>query len=542
MLTVTAGLGALALATGAAAPARAPAPQAEAMPASPEILFGPLYADVEMRGLFADSKTFADAVPRRPPAAILAAYRQGAPWTDAALKGFVAQNFTVPPTPQANPAPAHGPTGDPIHDGGVSLAQHIARLWPVLTRHSSAPAPYSSALYLPKPYVVPGGRFQEIYYWDSYFTMLGLAADGRQDLVESMIDDFGHLIERYGHIPNGSRTYYLSRSQPPFFYAMVALSKDRTPAIRAKRLAWLRTEHDWWMAGAEGLKPGQARGHVVAMPDGTVLNRYYDAKDTPRDESYRSDVILAKGAHRDPAGLYRDLRAAGETGWDFSSRWLADGKTLATIHTTDLVAIDLNSLLYGMERAIAAECGATGDAACAGRYTAQAEARARAVRAYLWDAKAGTYLDYDWRTRALSPHPSAAMLYPLFTGLASDGQAHGVAAFAHARLLATGGLRTTLVQTGQQWDIPNGWPPLQWVAVQGLRRYGETGLSDDIACRWLATVRREYRASGRLVEKYDVEAQRPGGGGEYPLQDGFGWTNGVTRALMAQAPACKAAA
>ncbi|MGC1304464.1 MAG: alpha,alpha-trehalase TreF, partial [Caulobacteraceae bacterium] len=476
--------------------------------------------------------------PLHSPTAILAAYRKGAPWSDAALKGFVQQNFTLPGMAATPPAP----TASPAEASPTSLAKHIADLWPVLTRHPSAPAPYSSALYLPKPYVVPGGRFREIYYWDSYFTMLGLAADGRQDLVESMIDDFGHLIERYGHIPNGSRTYYLGRSQPPFFYAMVGLSKAQAPAIRAKRLAWMRAEHDWWMASAKGLKPGQARDHVVAMPDGTVLNRYYDARDTPRDESYRMDVTLARAAHRDPAGLYRDLRAAGETGWDFSSRWLADGKTLATIHTTDFVPVDLNSLLYGMERAIEAGCRASGDLACAGRYAAQAEARAQAVRTYLWDAKAGTYLDYDWRAGALSPHPSAAMLYPLFTGLASEAQAHGVAAFTRANLLASGGLRTTLVQTGQQWDIPNGWPPLQWVAVQGLRRYGETGLADEVTCRWMTTVRREYKASGRLVEKYDVEALRPGGGGEYPLQDGFGWTNGVTRALMGSVSMCKAAA
>lgn len=501
--------------------------QAAAAVPTPAQTFGPLYADVETRGLFADDKLFPDAAPRRPAAEILAAYRAGAPWADAALKTFVLANFTVPGEAEALAAPTRAT---------VPIATHIARLWPVLTRNGAERAPGGSALSLPAPYVVPGGRFRELYYWDSYFTMLGLAKDGRQDLVESMIDDFGSLIDRYGHIPNGARTYYLTRSQPPVFYAMVGLSQATDQAVRARRLAWMKAEHAFWMIGAAGLKPGTAQLHVVALPDGAVLNRYFDLRSTPRDESFAIDERLALRAHRPAAEVYADVRAAAESGWDFISRWLADQRTLETIHTRDLVEPDLNSLLYGLEQAISADCRRSGDAACAQSYCAQAQARAQAMRRWLWDARDGLYRDYDWRLGRFSPGVSAATLYPLFAGLATREEAHRVAVLVRSHLLAPGGVRTTLLATGQQWDAPNGWAPIQWIAVAGLKRYGEAALADDISCRWLRTVGLSYAATGKLVEKYDIEAVRPGGGGEYPLQDGFGWTNGVAAAMRCSRP------
>jgi alpha,alpha-trehalase len=496
--------------------------------ATPADIYGPLYVDVESRGLLGDSKTFADSVPRRAPAAILAAYRRGAPWSDAALRAFIDRAFVLPSVAPSSVAASRAST---------SMDAHIAQLWPVLARPPLMPVAGSSALALPKSYVVPGGRFREIYYWDSYFTMLGLKRDGHDELVDDMIDDFGAMIDRYGHIPNGSRSYYLSRSQPPLFYAMIGLSKGRDPTVRRRRLAWMRREYGFWMAGAAGLKAGKARLHVVALPDGAILNRYYDARATPRDESYREDAALAAAASRPAGDLYRDIRAAAESGWDFSSRWMSDGHTLATLHTTGLVPPDLNSLLFGLERSIAAQCRGEGDAACAAAFDRKAEARSKAMRRWLWDDADGLYRDYDWRRRALSATASAVTLYPLFAGVASARQASRVAAYTQAHLLAPGGLRTTTLTTGQQWDDPNGWAPLQWIAVEGLTRYGDTALGRTIACRWLANVEHSYALSGKLVEKYDVDNDAVGGGGEYPLQDGFGWTNGVVRALEPRCPA-----
>ena len=492
---------------------------------TPAKLFGPLFVRVQMAGVFPDGKTFVDAVPKASPQVVLQRFRKDNPRTREALLRFVERNFTLPP-PDRTRVPKT-----------ATLRAHIAALWPLLTRPAAVPPLYSSLLYVPKPYVIPGGRFREFYYWDSYFTMLGLIPDGRMASARDMIDDFSYLIRTYGHIPNGTRTYYLSRSQPPVYYLMIGLLDRRDPARAwADHLATLRREYAYWMRGAAGLRPGQARRNVVAMPDGALLNRYWSEADTPRDESYRDDVLLARASGRPPARVYRDLRAAAESGWDFSSRWLGDERHLATIRTTDIVPIDLNSLLYGMERAISRGCAARHDLPCARRFAARARRRRNAVDRYLWDARRGYFSDYDWRTRRRTGELSAATLYPLFVGLADAHRANAVAAVTRARLLQPGGIVTTTIITGQQWDAPNGWAPLQWIAVQGLRRYGHPRLAFRLARRWVATVRRVYSNTGKLVEKYNVERKLPGGGGEYPLQDGFGWTNGVTQALLTLYP------
>jgi alpha,alpha-trehalase len=516
-------LGLLLTATLPAWALESPAPP----PPSPAQEFGALYTQVEEQHLYPDSKSFADAMPRQPPQQIMREYRAHPPRDRAALADFVAGHFAVAEAP-SSAAITVAPR--------LPLLQHIAALWPQLIRDPQTPPAWSSELDFGHRYVVPGGRFREIYYWDSYFTLLGLARDGHADLVQEMVAGFAGLIERYGHIPNGTRSYYLSRSQPPFFYLMVGLLEPKDPpAAYARYLAALRREHVFWMEGEAGLAPGAAAEHVVRLADGAVLNRYWDCLATPRDESYAPDVELAQRSGRAAAGLYADLRAAAESGWDFSSRWMADGHSLASTHTTAIVPADLNALLYGLEQAIAQGCARAADTACAAEYQARAGQRKQAMNQYLWSATEGRYQDYDWREHRGTRQLSAATLYPLFTGQASPEQATSVAGTVRTRLLQPGGLATTDQATGQQWDQPNGWAPLQWIAVQGLRAYGQDDLARDIAGRWLATVERAYAADNKLVEKYDVvSGAKGGGGGEYPLQDGFGWTNGVTRALLEQ--------
>ena len=534
----------------AAESSTSPSPSSPAMPArlpaTPRALFKNLFDAVQSQQVFADNKTFADAVPTAPPAEILRRFHAarldvaqpgstGKPGSTAqaqrrdALKRFVTENFTLPS--QAN--------GAELPAEHVDIGHHIDALWDRLTRSSPTAPPYSSLLPLPEPYVVPGGRFRELYYWDSYFTMLGLARSGRHDLVEHMVRDFAWLIDRYGHVPNGTRSYYLSRSQPPFFYAMVGLLDASDPAAGdARYLPELRREYAFWMQGETGLRPGMAHRRVVALPDGAILNRYWDDADTPREESFREDTELARRSGRVPQQIYRDLRAAAESGWDFSTRWFADGKTLETIDTTEIVPVDLNSLLFGLEQAIGAGCKRTGDAACVAEFERRAAARRSAVNRYSWNAARGVYEDYRWTRHEPVPRISAATLYPLFVGLADPAQAAAVAHTVSRDLLAAGGVVTTPIKSGQQWDAPNGWAPLEEIAVAGLRRYALTGLADVIACRWMANVNRVYDETGKLVEKYDVMATgRPGGGGEYPTQDGFGWTNGVMRELMTIYPA-----
>jgi alpha,alpha-trehalase len=266
----------------------------------PAKLYGPLFAAVQTGRIFSDGKSFADAVPKRDRAAILSDYSAQKPVGDA-LKRFVLANFVV--------------RGE--NDRG-DLRGHVRLLWSQLVRQPQPAATGGSALTLTAPYVVPGGRFQEIYYWDSYFTMLGLRADGHPDLVEAMLDNFTGLIERYGHIPNGTRTYYLSRSQPPYYALMLDLSANTDPAVTARRLAALRAEHAYWMKGEACLSARQAAClRAVRMPDGGILNRYYDDLDTPRDESFAEDVATAASLPPDRRNaLYRDLRAGAESGWD----------------------------------------------------------------------------------------------------------------------------------------------------------------------------------------------------------------------------------
>ncbi len=493
---------------------------------TPADLYPGLFQQVQSAQVLGDGVNFVQALPRTSPEAVLAAWRRESTAPGFDLKAFVEAQFRWPREPTTDYRSNH-----------ADIVEHIDRLWPVLTRAPDTSVPYSSLLPLPYSYVVPGGRFQEIYYWDSYFTMLGLEQSGRHDLVRDMVKDFAYLIDRYGHIPNGNRSYYLSRSQPPFFFAMVRLlaQRDGDEAL-AKYLPQLAREYAFWMDGEASLARGQAHRRVVRLADGTVLNRYWDDRDSPRDESWRNDVATAREATRPAAVVYRNLRAAAESGWDFSSRWLADGRTLATIRTVDIAPVDLNSLLYGLEQTLARAYALAGRDADAARISARAWARREAMHRLLWDASGQTYGDLLWKTGKLTGVASAAMLYPLFCGVATPAQAKGVAEAVLAKLLRPGGIVTTTTDTGQQWDAPNGWAPLQWIAIEGLGNYGFAPLAADIAHRWIHENLEVYRATGKLVEKYDVSGDAAGGGGEYPLQDGFGWTNGVLRRLLAIYP------
>ncbi|MEO6917653.1 MAG: alpha,alpha-trehalase TreF [Collimonas sp.] len=500
-------------------------------PTPPSELYPELFAAVQFEHVFKDGKTFVDAVPKMSPALIAAQYKREKDRPGFKLADFVQQRFTLP---QDNPDAY-------VSDRTQSLEQHIAGLWPHLTRQPQKADAASSLLPLPEPYVVPGGRFREVYYWDSYFTMLGLLQNGKPQSIRAMVDNFANLIDRYGHIPNGNRSYYLSRSQPPFYFKMVGLlSMQDEAAAYARYLPQLQREYAFWMDGANGLKPGTAYRRVVALADGSILNRYYDDRATPRDESYAEDVALAQHSGRPAAEVYRDARAGAESGWDFSSRWFADGKTLATIETTAILPVDLNSLLYGLENAIRLGCERVHDMACSSDFTQRAERRQLAVQKYLWDEAAGHYVDYQWIKQQSTNRPSAATLYPLFVGLATPEQAARVAEWVSKKLLKPYGVVTTPVDSGQQWDAPNGWAPLQWIAVDGLNRYGQTVLARDIATRWMGKVQQGYGNSGKLVEKYDVMGSgAEAGGGEYALQDGFGWTNGVAMQLMTIYPELK---
>ena len=495
-----------------------------ATPSPPDILLGPLFNDVQTAKLFPDQKTFADAVPNSDPLMILADYRMQKNQSGFDLRHFVEVNFTLPKEGEKYVPPA-----------GQSLREHIDGLWPVLTRSTTDVEKWDSLLPLPEPYVVPGGRFREIYYWDSYFTMLGLAESNRWDKVSDMVANFAYEIDSWGHIPNGNRSYYLSRSQPPFFAFMVELlaQHDGNDALK-KYLLQMQKEYSYWMEGGETLQPGQQHKRVVKLADGTLLNRYWDDRDTPRPESWVEDIATAKSNPNRPATeIYRDLRSAAASGWDFSSRWMDNPNQLSTLRTTSIVPVDLNALLYKMEKMIALASKAAGDDTKAAQYKGFANARQKGIETWLWNDKEGWYADYDLKSHKVRNQLTAAALFPLFVNAAAKDRAGKVAAATQAHLLQPGGLATTSVKSGQQWDAPNGWAPLQWVAASGLQNYGQNDVAMDVTWRFLTNVQHTYDREKKLVEKYDVSSTGTGGGGgEYPLQDGFGWTNGVTLKML----------
>nr|WP_268928512.1 trehalase family glycosidase [Microbacterium sp. KUDC0406] len=292
------------------------------------------------------------------------------------------------------------------------------------------------------------------------------------------------------------------------------------------------------MDGVDDLREGQAHRHCVRLPDGAVLNRYWDDRDTPREESFIEDVTTAQRSSRPAHEVYRDLRAAAASGWDFSSRWCESPDELATTVTTRIAPVDLNSFLYELEHVIAGLADRAGDDADAAFFHERAADRKAAINTWLWDTADGAYCDLDLSVNERRTSLTAACVAPLWVGVASDQQAERTAATVRKRLLRPGGLGTSEHATGQQWDRPNGWAPLQWIAVKGLERYNQP-LAGEIAERWLRGVRAVYEKQQKLVEKYAMlhapEATEGGGGGEYPLQDGFGWTNGVVAALLKDA-------
>ncbi|MEA5425703.1 alpha,alpha-trehalase TreF [Arcicella lustrica] len=488
----------------------------------PDHPFDELFVAVQMSDIFPDSKTFNDYIPKYASELILEKYLQEKNNPTFNLKQFIDNNYT------ANSIPSN----DYKSDTSKPIAEHLSALWSILTREPNQQEQEGSLIQLPSRYVVPGGRFQEIYYWDSYFTMLGLQASGQIDLIEGIIDNFAFLIDKFGYIPNGNRTYFLGRSQPPFFSLMVELLRqEKGDEVLLKYLPALEKEYDFWMKGKNQLtkeKENIAINRVVKMPNGGFLNRYWDENNTPRPEAYKEDVELAEQATENTSEIYRHIRAAAESGWDFSSRWFKDGQNMSTIHTTDIIPIDLNCLLLNLEKTLFKAFLLLDDNFSANKLYNASKLREKTIKKYCYSVEAGFYFDYDFVAQKNTEAYTLAATFPLFFEIANKFQATNVSRIIKDRFLKDGGLITTTTNSGQQWDAPNGWAPLQYITYQGLKSYGFDILADKIKTRWIQSNEKVYLKTGKMTEKYNVETPNTeAGGGEYPNQDGFGWTNGV---------------
>lgn len=472
-----------------------------------------LFEDIQKSKIFEDQKTMTDAVPLFPISEINEKYENEKKAEGFDLKGFVLSNFDFLGTKIS------------IHrEKQLPIKEHIEKLWDELTR--TAYEAKGTLLKLPKPYIVPGGRFNEFFYWDSYFIMLGLQVSGRVEMMESIVENCSYLIQTVGFVPNASRTHFLSRSQPPYFSLMLDLLFETTgnKEIYTQYHDTLEKEYAFWMDGEEGLEKDSSSKRVIKTKEGDILNRYYDAENTPRPESYMIDVEDSENASGEE--FYRNIRSGCESGWDFSSRWFADGETIQTIETLNLSEVDLNCLLWHLEKTLVKSSGLQGLSEKESYFTLRAENRKQAIDTYFWDGY--IYKDYHTKKYTTTASEHIGTLYPLFLGLASEEQAEIIAKTITEKFLYQGGLVTTTKKTIQQWDFPNAWAPYQWLGFQGMKKYGFDELAEKIKNNWCANVERVYDNTGKLMEKYNaLDTETVAGGGEYPNQDGFGWTNGV---------------
>jgi len=476
--------------------------------------------------------------------------------------------------------PASFPEPDSVKQLEQACKLHVEHL-PMIIQHPGqadvdAISP-QGLLFLPNKYVVPGGRFNEMYGWDSYFIILGLVRDHRVDLARGMVENFFFEIEYYGTVLNANRTYYLTRSQPPFLTSMIMEVYNAEKAAGHEDKSWLAraygfAAHDYEMWT-----------HEPHLAGSTGLSRYYDFGNGPAPESLQDETglrhkvigyfllhtelartyVVAKNSAQpatgpdysvevcdvnktvarpgcDAAGTaqlsadyYKGDRSMRESGFDISFRF--DPYGAATHH---FAPICLNSLLYKTEKDLEEISRLLGNTAEGGQWKERAEHRKQQINQYLWDDQRGLFFDYDLRTGARSMYEYATTFYPLWAGLASPHQAEAVA--RNVKIFEQpGGLAASPIDTGVQWDYPYGWAPLQSLAVEGLRRYGYTSDADRIAYKFLSTVAENFRGEGTIREKYDVvtrSSEAPVSAGYQANVIGFGWTNGVFLEFLQELP------
>ena len=484
-----------------------------------------------------------------------------------ALESDLIFPFTTAPLPFPPPGWLPKVTAATARD----WAEALHATWGTLCR-AAAPSVHErpqlhTLLPVPGPFIIPGSRFREGYYWDSYWAVRGLLISGLTDLAQNVVLNLVHCVITHGFVPNGLRSYYLNRSQPPLLAAMVeavwVATKDK--GFLKQTITALDTELRHWRTDPKYV--------MVLANDGQYyhMSRYYAHWEGPRPESYKEDIATAKEGLNIADGikkntrnydiaesenLFRDIASAAESGWDFSSRWFADGKTLPTIRTTQIIPADLNALLYKAEKCLAGLAREVGQEDLALHWSTAAGQRLKGINALHWDPEHGRWRDilieptsktsndtykstenvasYRIVGFAQSSAVYASDFVPLWCGCAEADSAEAIAAINalnSSGLLGVGGIAASTIETGEQWDWPNAWPPLQSMIGEGAEIYGgEQGaqLAKIIAQRYLKTSHAAWVSTGCMYEKFDVcKIGAHGGGGEYACMDGFGWTNGL---------------
>jgi len=379
-----------------------------------------------------------------------------------------------------------------------------------------------------RPFMVPGERFREFYYWDSYWIIKGLLVCDMRETARGIILNALDLVTEFGFVPNGARIYYLNRSQPPLLSEMVyhfyTVTGDIDLVMTA--LPILEKEYNFWMTS-----------RVVVMPDGhNVLNHYYTENNAPRPESYREDLNNSHSMSPSQAmEFYANVAAGAESGEDFSTRWFASGDNIQTIRTKYIIPVDLNAIMYKFESNMVnmySLLKATPPVDYAGNMVK----RKAAMDLYLWSPSAYVWYDYCLDNHTQIVRSYASNWFPLWSGAYDQGDSvlkeKTLQALLNSGLVQSGGVISTDFSSGQQWDSPNAWAPHQSLMVQSLLHLDtqeSKAVAQSIAVQWIKATYIGYNESQMMHEKYNgfIPGQQ-GVGGEYPPQIGFGWTNGVT--------------
>ncbi|XP_053307913.1 trehalase [Spea bombifrons] len=508
---------------------------------------GNLLHTVQMAKIFEDDKHFVDMGLRDSPARILKKFQslsQRSKGDVEKLKTFLNTSFTDPGEEFEpwTPTDWHENPDLLSHIKDSELrkwASELHLLWKSLGRKIKEDVKVSpdrhSQIYVPNAVIVPGGRFREFYYWDSYWVINGLLLSEMNSTARGMIENFLYLVETFGFIPNGGRIYYLRRSQPPFLTLMMEsyMEKEKDTAFLRENIGTLEKEYDFWMSN---------RSVMVTKDGGNfTMNRYYVPVGGPRPESYSDDYELAENLTADAQqSLWAELKGAAESGWDFSSRWFSKSQpNLKGTETKSVIPVDLNAILCRVENTLAKFYNELGMGDKALKFQSAVRQRREAVNSVLWDADAGVWLDYniDGQTHNREFYPSN--LSPIWASCYTDNNQvdRAVAYLEKSEALKyRNGLPTSLSNSGQQWDFPNAWPPLQHMVIEGLEQSSSTKAKEiafSLAQKWVQTNYEAYKQYNAMFEKYDVEdGGKPGGGGEYEVQLGFGWSNGVILQLL----------
>jgi len=521
---------------------------------------GPILAAVSRANppLFNDSKTFVDLVLLKDPEDILSAFTPEIAANRTALIAFLAQYLApthgtdvtdwIPDDFPHADIPLFAKITDPVMR---DWAKKVHAVWKTLGK-SIDPDVYAhpfrhTLLPLKHPYmIVPGGRFIEFYYWDTYWIVKGLLISQMSQTAIMVVENLLQLANATGFVPNGSRQYYLGRSQPPYLTLMVDLlvqAKVVNASFIEAAVPVLSAEYEWWMRQGE---------HAVTVHQegkNYILNRFFSAATGPRAESAREDEQTAAGLpEEEKIKVYQALAAGAEAGWDYSSRWFADGSTLRSIDTMNVIPADLNGLLLRVEVVLSQLYAQIGQVPPV-NYDAAASDRKIAIHAVLWDAENTQWRDVNYTSGKQLPSSSPANFLGLWSG-AFDSKLYGVkvedvaVSFVNGSgLIGPGGVCASLSPSGQQWDYPNVWPPLVSMLIDGFMGLNVPSKDNEILSSSLARTLLQgaflafNETKGFMLEKYNCSALGAlGGGGEYDLQTGFGWTNGVMLTLLEQFP------